>query len=763
MPVGSLMRSISRLGFHLARLALLLLVAFPLAAPVARGADEAPKNYLTFKVGLTGSAVSTTDWTGRTTTVEFADQFSGMIEVRAERDAAGGITWYPRGSTLKLDGQVSQTWKSRTVLKGEGEASAVETVVETYTGAIVCDADFGNAFVKLRPADKRYDLQFGLMADMATTQEAVRYSRVLHVSGDPSVGGGRHEESSHVVPLDTGPAQNNVPIGYYDLPVAVKDVALAGPADVLTGTARIPVAKPSGWDGAWDVAVAVSWRVGTALPPVELAVTVGGYAQWRPEGSIKKPAEPGNHLVARATLKTKGSKAEFLPAVKSIRFELLDTSREPGVCLNWPLNAKDTDYDLRLAVVAGGTLSKSDQLLEVTAPPKDDNGRPYAETRIDSYDFGGRASLRAVCTLEDGSEIEGAMKGEGGGQNLVLLPRRFSGDWIAKKWREDRQVIELSARADDDNAPVGDGTLGDGLTLYEEYRGWVEDGKHIEGDPKTKDFFIQLKKAGVALLGIAKFQRLTGLNVHYNFTEKEFPASRIINANRDRGPHVTDQHGVIVQIKKMQPGVSRAVGGPGNPKMITSVDLMSDVASFGANYVAITVAHELGHCVNLWHHGDVDQKVIWAVVGGKLYEGRSDGTVSGEIFVVNEELDDITPVIIDQALEIQAQPAPANRLKVQMGRDQGQHSGSDNCIMRYDDSQTFVYRARPDFRFGDFSEPVGNELCTTAEGSGVNDKDRDTKQPRYGPALSGRGDCIHQILVTDADTAPWRHKIPRKP
>jgi len=27
--------------------------------------------------------------------------------------------------------------------------------------------------------------------------------------------------------------------------------------------------------------------------------------------------------------------------VKNIRFQLLDTSREPGVCMNWPLNAKD--------------------------------------------------------------------------------------------------------------------------------------------------------------------------------------------------------------------------------------------------------------------------------------------------------------------------------------------------------------------------------------------------------------------------------------
>jgi len=32
------------------------------------------------------------------------------------------------------------------------------------------------------------------------------------------------------------------------------------------------------------------------------------------------------------------------------------------------------------------------------------------------------------------------------------------------------------------------------------------------------------------------------------------------------------------------------------------------------------------------------------------------------------------------------------------------------------------------------------------------------KQSRYGPAETGRGDCLHQIHVTDVDTPPWRYK-----
>jgi hypothetical protein len=521
---------------------------------------------------------------------------------------------------------------------------------------------------------------------------------------------------------------------------------------------------------------------------LEVEVTIDGYDDWRPLGSIDRPAEPGNHLIARATLVPKAGRTSPTPEVKSFRFELLDTSSEPGVCLNWPRGAKVAsapkdqgktkakDLDLRLAFAPPflGVLSDEEQTNEVTLTLNDDQGHRYAEAQVNSYDFGGRATLRVTCTLADGRELLGLMKREGGGYGVVLIPKRFSGDWIAQRWREDQRVVELSDRDDSEDSPIGDGTKGDGFTLYEEYRGWVENGIHISGDPKTKDLFVRLKGAGIALPGVEKFQQLTGLNVHSSLTAAEFPASRIMNANRDRGPNVTDQHGVLVRIKKKptdpaqlkqwNPNVSIAVGGPGNPKTISSVDLMTDVASFSANYAAITVAHELGHCVNLWHHGDVDWRVVWAVVDGKLYEARPDKTAS-EISVINEEGDDLTPMVMNDALEIQAKKPAGQHLLVQMGRDQGQHSGFEDCIMRYDDAQTFVDRSRTDVRFYDFNEPLGYGLCTTGEGSGVNDKDRkdEHKQPRYGPALKGRGDCLHQIHVTDADTSLWRSPIPRPP
>jgi hypothetical protein len=132
---------------------------------------------------------------------------------------------------------------------------------------------------------------------------------------------------------------------------------------------------------------------------------------------------------------------------------------------------------------------------------------------------------------------------------------------------------------------------------------------------------------------------------------------------------------------------------------------------------------------------------------------------------VNEEGENLTAIVVDMAQGIRAKPSPYDNISLQMGRDQGQHSGFENCIMRYDDSRTFEYRDREGFRFWQFNEPLGKGLCTTGVGSGVNDENRkdEHKQARYGPALSGRGDCLHQIHVTDVDTSPWRHKEPRQP
>ena len=376
---------------------------------------------------------------------------------------------------------------------------------------------------------------------------------------------------------------------------------------------------------------------------LEVEVTIEGYATWRPKGSIEKPAEPGNSLVARATLKSKTGKLKDLPAVKRFKFELLDTSREPGVCLNWPLKAKDEDYDLRLASEVG-KLTDSDQKLTITDVPTDEKGSPYTETKVNSYDFGGRATLQVTCELEDGRELMGLIKTDKGEEDLVRIPKMDGPDWVAEAWRKDKHVEKLPAN-DDNEKVAGQTDNGDGFTLYEEYRGWVEKGKHIEGDPLKKDFFIRNKIGADAKGGIALFGRVSKLRVHgelrasemidlpmqYMEAESNAKGERIMNLNHRDGPHRVDQHCVVMintsgfrssggatysvingdtTSRALRPGKAylirveergRSDGTFSNRKSTAQYNLSEREAAVAYDR---GVAHELLHSVGVDHHGE---------------------------------------------------------------------------------------------------------------------------------------------------------------
>jgi hypothetical protein len=90
-----------------------------------------------------------------------------------------------------------------------------------------------------------------------------------------------------------------------------------------------------------------------------------------------------------------------------------------------------------------------------------------------------------------------------------------------------------------------------------------------------------------------------------------------------------------------------------------------------------------------------------------------------------------------------------------LGRQHGQHSGAEDCVMRYDLADSYVSLANPAHRYVGIKEIQGAGLDSTPEGSDVNLLNR-LPQPRYGSAAEGRGNCASQILVSDAVEAPDR-------
>ena len=531
---------------------------------------------------------------------------------------------------------------------------------------------------------------------------------------------------------------------------------------------------------------------------LEVEVTIEGYDEWRPKGTVADPKQPGNHVIAHATLKNKdGSPASELPPVRRFIFELKETSREPGICLNWPLDAKDNDPDLRLSgAPMGGELSQEDQKLVIKDVPKDEQQQPYAQAQVDSYDFGGRAELRVTCELEDGRQIVGLLKEPQGSVDIVRLPKMNAPGWIAESWRNEQGVSKL-ADDDDQEKVEGQDYKGDGFTLYEEYRGFVENGVHVEGDPKKKDLFI-LNLADVATRsGVSLFEQLSKVKTHARLRDgKEMTQeARLMNGNHRAAPHRVDQHGVVLShVGAGKGGYTSSSEGADDkkafrPRYTNSVYIEPPDAAFGlfsasvrerygidhlnpSQLYAAAVAHELLHSIGVDHHGESRLLVRWGYFQRKDNPQNPTGkprftvnTGSSQTLTLLWE-DTQTSVAENQQAIYDQQIASSASGQQDYYKDaaeywcnyltfagplRGTDSGDEACVMRYyfatayeakGKTNTF-YVMRPGVKQPETS------LCKDPKGTGGNAASHQP-QPRFGDAAGGRGDCFANICPNDA-------------
>ena len=578
---------------------------------------------------------------------------------------------------------------------------------------------------------------------------------------------------------------------------------------------------------------------------LEVEVTIDGYDTWRPLGSIDNPGKAGNSLVAHAVLKPKNGKVKKLPDVDRFRFRLMDTSREPGVCMNWPLNATDHDFDLKFAdpsaapnevarkfyvqwglqsggdydaasLPAGplptatfGQVSDNGQKLEYTQFPKDKEGRPFADALIECFDFGGKAELQVICLLKDGREIVGLMKGDGGVQDIVRIPKRKGFSWVAEAWRKEMEVEDLPD--DDDSEKVeGQKNDGDGFTLYEEYRGFAVHGRHVGGDPKMKDFFILNLVGPDVLPGIHMFEAATKLRVIYRLLPSEMAqGSRLMNGNHRDAPHRVDQHGVWIKTYGAgqedghgaatsltkgglagRPGITKSIGVPARNDSDSDFNQPFNLPPAAvANAFDRAVAHELAHSVGAIHHGVDDFPVRVRYLSGS--DPRNPlSPLPGLLAVVNSSLirvdifyespqeriiDRLSPLMEQQLEQLRAQvpdyanadEATRNRVADQLGTynwyigmPRGQCSGNDQCLMRYDFADLYPMTGAVNHYYlvTPGTENVGTILCRSAVGTGRNKAGRHDPQTRYFDANADLkcGNCFGSICPNDAIPPPTK-------
>lgn len=290
----------------------------------------------------------------------------------------------------------------------------------------------------------------------------------------------------------------------------VTDQPLPASGSTLSGT----VTEETPMGGATGpVRVAGSQRVTTTwtLAPrgrvqARLFIEPGpGYDRWLPEGT-DSPLGIGSSQLVRLVLEGEnGGPPRAFPT--QVRVRLVDVSREKGISLNWPRGGNaDPDLFFRR--------ERMENVVEVRGEGQEailEGGLAQWTVPVYSNDYGAFGRLVAEAELPGGVIVVGEVRGAPGGDRLSL-PRDDNGNRIADAWEKAVGARSADPESDDDDTRPRMLVKGDGLTLYEEYRGLrTADRPHVRLDPNRPDFFFidvaQLVDAG-------QWEALTGFAAH---------------------------------------------------------------------------------------------------------------------------------------------------------------------------------------------------------------------------------------------------------
>jgi hypothetical protein len=438
-------------------------------------------------------------------------------------------------------------------------------------------------------------------------------------------------------------------------------------------------------------------------------------------------------------------------------------------------------------------------------------GYSEAQAEVGCYDWGAYGELMAMAEMPDGRQIVGYLKTDNTNP-YIRIPKRKEGSLIADAWREQwrDEVPDIFKLADDDDSEVDPkparehpgpgwdpdfvckgGHKGDGLTLYEEYRGFYVAGQHVWGHPGKKDLFILNRGGGDSESGVMHLRSLTQefMEVHSGLREDEIGPKQIVDFSPDSGlpdavthgqqvwinanvsiytPSHGKQYGICIHtISTGANGWSWGMGRPGKPKKVALDPDIYHSNEFRTGTGAIvrfahyrTISHELLHCCNVRHHGDVDKGMVsWTVKGDNLVETSLDR--NGNPIPDNTEIIPLTNLLWkegDTAYVVsleklkswlsEAKDAKEKNGQVWVANQGGQHSGYQDCVMRYKGAAAYIPRPDSKFRYLNphTGELTGYSLCDQKEDSAVPSLQL-PKVNRYGDASAGY--CRSQICIND--------------
>ena len=404
--------------------------------------------------------------------------------------------------------------------------------------------------------------------------------------------------------------------------------------------------------------------------------------------------------------------------------------------------------------------------LQSVETDQDDASASITVTAMD-YAASGKLRVEAKDKCGDWQPVRARVNGEE--RKTLAIPLDENDNLIADRMEQPDNGITGWTYAGDtdsdaDELPTGDGTPGDGLTLFEEYRGFMvappSDANscknrtydaHVRTDPTQKDIFIiteDLELAEAASLleyitrlpGTAKGVAVRlGCDVHHlrrtiNFTlsdpqfgPKEW-RGKILSRGRQHGLllHDGDPSGGVV-------GQSLGNTGLGPPKNICEAPNGSNITvdkgsifeiainnphRTYASALASTTLHELGHGIGIDHNGDNDLASAFLVTTEVCVEPAE---------VVNPEGVDFLPAL----------PADYRVCFIyNVARRHSQHSGDAFSPMKYNGAAFYESPGNPLKRFGDgiyYSNTKKTLVSLDAYAGTLHKYRSDLERDRIGP------------------------------
>lgn len=459
------------------------------------------------------------------------------------------------------------------------------------------------------------------------------------------------------------------------------------------------------------------------------------YKQWTPKGNINNIDKPGNEAKFKIILKNKIDNTKNTTTSYTVRTRLSNVSNQPGICLNYPLDNANHELDFKFYKPTMPLITNSYTATEVLTNKI--SGGSYIVI-VNSFDFGATAALTVEVTLNNGKILIAKLPDES--SEKILLPyRKNETTKIAYELRVDEELKDT----DDNEKQNGNENNGDGYSKYEEYRGFVVNGKHKRLDPLKKDLLVfntdgrDLSEAYGLFTSASQIKIIElKLETEYNRIKK--------TAKVNKGyAYLQDQCGVIIELTNgiiagdtECAGATYPEGYIASPGKAEKAVIKTNPKITQDNFFNVAVAHEIAHACGVIHHGKLETS------------DKKDSSLLKYIFLGD-------PTIYNFAQVKDAFIATYNSTysKGTMA------SGNVSCIMIYNkvavygygkfDSKTtyqsplirLIENGKVNYKY---SNIVQNIFCTDKIGTGYNAEGGDNI---FGNAMNGN--CMSQFQVKD--------------